>query len=291
MNLSNSLSAALYCSLLLILLSTGFTVPSKEEHWQALFNGRDLSGWDTYLGPALRNDGKPVTEKPQGLNNDPQKVFTVVRLQDENVIRISGQSWGAITSKKEYKNYHLQLQFKWGELTWAPRKNQAKDSGLLYHCVGSHGADASAWMRSQEFQIAEKDCGDYWGVAGGSADIPAIKRSEGNYTYDPQGTLTTFREDRKESRHCAKKGNAENPAGEWNTLDLYCHGDTSIHVVNGKVMMVLYNNKQIDKGEATTLDKGKIQIQSEGAEVFYKKIRIRSITQLPAELLKQRSEP
>jgi len=35
-----------------------------------------------------------------------------------------------------------------------------------------------------------------------------------------------------------------------------------------------------------TLIKGKIQLQSEGAEVFYKQIKIRPLAMIPAEILK-----
>ena len=52
-----------------------------------------------------------------------------------------------------------------------------KDSGLLYFAVGNHGADYGAWMRSQEFQIQEGDCGDYWGVAGGMGRCYGNKKS------------------------------------------------------------------------------------------------------------------
>jgi len=51
-------------------------------------------------------------------------------------------------------------------------------------------------------------------------------------------------------------------------------------------MMILYHNGQTDNGQETLLTKGKIQIQSEGAEVFYKQIKIQSINELPTELLK-----
>jgi hypothetical protein len=67
---------------------------------------------------------------------------------------------------------------------------------------------------------------------------------------------------------------------------LYCHGDTSVHVVNGRVMMVLYHNRQLDNGQVLPLIKGKIQLQSEGAEVFYKQVRIQSIPMIPAGVLK-----
>jgi len=94
-------------------------------------------------------------------------------------------------------------------------------------------------MRSQEFQVEEGNCGDYWGCAGGAADVPAIKKSDSQYVYTPSGNAYTFRADNSIGRHCIKAGDAERPTGEWNTLDLYCHGDTSVHVVNGKVMMIL----------------------------------------------------
>jgi hypothetical protein len=273
--------------LLLCAVALAFTGPSKKGHWKQLFNGKDLSAWDTYIGPDLDDSGKPITGMPVGLNNDPRHVFTVVADNGENVIRVSGQNWGAIVTKNEFENYHLQLQFKWGLLSWGQKKGKKKDSGLLYHSVGKYGADYGAWMRGQEFQIEEGNTGDYWGCAGGEADIPADKKSETDYVYDPRGTLLRFSQESKQSRHCIKQGDAENPTGQWNTLDLYCHGDTSIHVVNGKVMMILYNNQQFDNGHELPLTKGKIQIQSEGAEVFYRNIQIQAIDKLPVDLIRQ----
>jgi len=279
-------TARFIAPLLLCLLILGFKTTEKPGRWKQLFNGKDLSGWDTYIGPDLDDSGKPITGAPIGLNNDPRQVFTVVTEGGERVIRISGQNWGAISTKQEFENYHLQLQFKWGKLSWGQKKGKKMDSGLLYHSVGDYGADYGAWMRSQEFQVEEGNCGDYWGVAGGMADIPVIKRSETDYVYSPQGNIVTFKEGAPQGRHCIKNGDAENPTGQWNTLDLYCHGDTSIHVVNGKVMMILYRNRQQDKGSESPLTRGKIQIQSEGSEVFYKAIRIQQIGGLPADLLK-----
>jgi hypothetical protein len=172
------------------------------------------------------------------------------------------------------------------QLSWGQKKGKKKDSGLLYHSVGKYGADYGAWMRSQEFQIEEGNSGDYWGVAGGMADIPAMKSGDG-YVYSPQGTLTIFKEGGPQGRHCIKGADTEKPSGQWNTLDFYCHGDTSIHVINGKVMMVLYRSKQLNEEQELPLTKGKIQIQSEGAEVFYKQIKIQPINHLPEALLKQ----
>ena len=272
--------------ILLPCLLVGFAAPfNQSNQWKSLFNGKNLSGWDTWLGPALDDAGKKMSDIPIGLNIDPKHVFTVVKNNGENVIRISGEGWGGISTKNQYENFHLQLMFKWGVLKWGQKKNKKKDSGLLYYAVGDHGADYGAWMRSQEFQIEEGNCGDFWGVAGGMEDIPATKKSDSEYVYEPAAQLYTFSATSKVGRHCIKRSDAEKASGEWNTLDLYCHGDTSVHVINGKAMMVLYHSKQSDNGKERPLTKGKLQIQSEGAEVFYKQIRIISISSIPRNLL------
>ena len=63
-----------------------------QEGWTSLFNGKDLFGWDTWLGKPLKaND-------PIGLNKDPRNVYTVVDVDGQPAIRISGEIFGAITA-------------------------------------------------------------------------------------------------------------------------------------------------------------------------------------------------
>src|ERR1700712_312096 len=131
-------SVKIISALLLCAVAVAFTPASKKDGWKPLFNGKDLSGWDTYIGPDLDDKGKPIIGTPIGLNNDPKHVFTIVNDGGENIIRISGENWGAISTKKEYENYHLQLQYKWGSLLWGQKKGKNKDSGLLYHSVGNY---------------------------------------------------------------------------------------------------------------------------------------------------------
>jgi hypothetical protein len=152
-----------------------------QEKWVSLFNGKDLSGWDTYIGPSYDTlENKWGTERA-GLNKDPLKVFSVVNDNGVSVIRISGENFGGISTTQEFENHHLKLEFKWGALKSHPRKNSKRDSGLLYHAIGDHGADNGFWMRSQEFQIQEGDCRDYWGVAGGSFEVPVNKLADDQF--------------------------------------------------------------------------------------------------------------
>jgi hypothetical protein len=257
------------------------------SEWKPLMNGNDLTGWDTYLGAVYDAlTGKQVGA-PLGINTDPRKVFSVVEVDNRPALRVSGQDFGGISTQQEFANYHLRLEFKWGKLKWIPRKNDKRDSGLLYHGVGPHGAGYGFWMRSQEFQVQEGDCGDYWSIAESIIDIPAKEVKPAEFRFDPVGQLQTFGEGKAGGKRCFKFPDAEKSIGEWNVLEVYCFGDTSVHVVNGKTVMTLFRSRQPgDAGQELPLTKGKIQLQSEGAEVFYRDIQIRSITRLPETLLK-----
>ena len=249
---------------------------TSNERQQILFNGQDLSGWDTYIAPAA--DSLP----PPGLNNDPTHVFSVATVDGSTALHVSGEIYGGISTQQEFENYHLTLEFKWGEKKIPSFKDRKRDSGILYHAVGPHGVDAKSWMRSQEFQIQETDCGDYWGVAGGVFDIPATKNDKGLFVYDEKGTPLTFKDNSEVGRRCVKNPDAEKPTGEWNIIELYCRGDSSIHVVNGVVVMRLYHSRQLDNGMEIPLTKGKIQLQSEGCEIFYRALRLEPIDKMPA---------
>jgi hypothetical protein len=80
-----------------------------------------------------------------------------------------------------------------------------------------------------------------------------------------------------------RSANYENAPGEWNTVELVCFNGKSIHIVNGHVVMILNNSRYVENGKSIPMIKGKILIQSEAAEVFYKKIKIQELSSLPAE--------
>jgi len=113
-------------SLFLLYIIYSGNLFAQKNHWIALFNGKDLSGWDSYIGPPLDDAGKKMSDSAVGLNNDPKHVFTVVEQGDEKVIHISGENWGGISTKNEYSDFHVQLLFKWGSLSWGQKKNKKK---------------------------------------------------------------------------------------------------------------------------------------------------------------------
>ncbi|MDD7885448.1 DUF1080 domain-containing protein [Flavivirga sp. 57AJ16] len=253
----------------------------------SLFNGKDLSGWYSYLRPPeptskveglKMEDGKYV--EPLGLNNDPLNVFSVVQKDGAPAIRVSGEVLGVLISEKPYENFHLSLEFKWGERKYPPREDHKRDSGIMYYAVGKEGARAGAWMRSLELQVQEGDTGDVWCVDSTSTRVRAIKMDGNeNFTYHSQAPCNTF--NMRGERYCQKSGDFEKEYGAWNRLDIYAYGRESIHVVNGHKNMHLTDIGQVINGEIVPLTKGKIQLQSEAAEIFFRDITVEYIESIP----------
>ncbi|MEM8508402.1 MAG: DUF1080 domain-containing protein [Bacteroidota bacterium] len=263
--------------------------PTAAIKWTNLIDA-NLSHWDQYLSyrHTVGYDGSVPKDSlgneipPIGLNQPGYEVFTTRVIENDTVIAISGEIYGCLITKEAYKNYHLQLQYKWGDRKWEPRKQLLKDSGVLYHSIGAMGADYwRSWMLSQEFQVMEGHTGDYFiqgqpQVGVSSMDIraytpefviPALAHESQDYL--------TVGYDEEVKYYCMRKGNYEKPNDEWNTIELICYEGKSLHILNGEVVMVLKNSRYKDgSGKTIPLIEGKIQLQSEAAEVFYKDIRI-----------------
>lgn len=276
-------------AMLAILLSA---LQGNDEGWRPIWNGKDLEGWETFLGrphkaidvPGLPRNEKGEYTKEVGLDQDPKGVFTVVEVDGAPAIRISGEVWGALTTKEEFENYRFRAQFKWGQKKWPPREKAVRDNGLLYHCVGRHGAQSGFWMKSFEMQIQERDCGDFHSLVGAKVDVTAVRKNPADprspLVYTPGAPVVVGVAER-----ILKQPDAEKPAGEWNTVEFYCHGQTSVHVVNGVVNMVLTNLRHKPGKEEAPLTKGRLQIQSEGAEIYWRNLEVKPIAGIPRVVL------
>jgi len=240
---------------------------TAENKYLPLFNRKDLDGWYTFL-------------KDRGRDNDPKKVFTV----DKGMIRISGEEWGCITTNQDYENYRLILEFKWGEKTYEPRLDRARDSGLLLHSIGEDGGSQGIWMHSIECQIIEGGTGDFIMVGDGSDDFQitgtvSANKQGNNYVYDPNGEQATINRGRinwfdrdpnwQGVLGFRGKNDVEKPAGEWNTL---------VCIVNGDEITIYLNDVLVNKATKVKPHRGKIQIQSEGAELFIRRVDLAIIT-------------
>jgi Domain of Unknown Function (DUF1080) len=269
-----------------ILLCTSF---HPKDEWTPLLD-KKLSKWsiyqsfrhkDGYKGEAPKDENGNLI-KPVGYNINEDNEFSVAAQNGELVLKIGGDIYGCLFTKQEFENYDLKLKVKWGDKKWVPRLNEDKDSGVLYHSQGECGVEYwRTWMLSQEFQVTEKGMGDYWSQASSRSDVKARKEGK-NYFFDNNGTLTAFGSGTGNGGFCHAGVDAEKK-NDWNDLELITYGDKAIRIVNGQVVMALSNSRYIVNGEAKPLVKGKIQLQCEAAEVFYKDIMIKPISGIPAE--------
>ena len=277
-------------SFLIVLLAV--LCPPEDEGWKPLMNGKDLSGWETWLTKPHKSsvvDGLAKNEKGEytealGLNRDPNQVFSIVTVDGQPALRISGEVWGGISTKEEFENYHFRAEFKWGQKKWPPREKTVRDNGLLYHAVGAHGAGSGSWLKSFEMQIQERDCGDFHSVAGVLVDVEAVPKDPSK----PKGDLLYKKGAEKATgvaRRIWKDPDNEKPSGEWNVVEFICVGQTSIHIVNGKVNMVLSGLRHKVGTQEVPLTKGRIQIQSEAAEIYWRNIQVRPLTEIPKSYL------
>lgn len=270
-----------------------------EESWRPLWNGKDFSGWSTYISkphpssevPGMAKDEKGNYKEPIGANRDPLGVFTITAVDGRPAIRISGQAFGELRSAESLTNYHLKLQFKWGTKKWPPRDKPEtqRDSGLLYHVHAAPGAEGRIWARSTELQIQERDVGDLYSIGSFVFVRSSLRKGTGNattkavYDYDPQGPWNVFAQVPGQDGRCVKQPDAEKPTGEWNTVELVCFGEDSIHIVNGKVVMRLRSTMRMDTKNPEVVTAGPIILQSEGAEIFYRDVEWKPIKAVPAE--------
>ena len=256
--------------ILLLVLSLGFC--ACEQRWQPLFNGENLDGWETHIGTPLK--GFDALHAEATTDN----VFSVTTIDGKKMIRISGTVNGALATVDTFSNYHLELVFKWGEKVYTKR-----NSGLLYHSVGAFGEAHGTWMTNIECQLMHERMGDTYLMNNTCCKTAAEETDEG-FVFSPAAAAIQFGRD-FDGAGIKKALDAEKPIGEWNTVELYSLGQTTVHVVNGKTVMVNTHTGLYENGEISPLRAGKIQIQSEGAELFIQSVRIKPLKKIPGEIL------
>ncbi len=235
----------------------------------SLFNGKDLSNWEIFIGTALKGFDTLKAEAT------PENVYSIREIDGQKVLHISGTVNASIATREVFENYHLRLEYKWGDKVYS-----ARNSGLLYHSYGNFGSGLGTWMHAIECQLMTGNNGDAY-TMGTSYFEARVSELDKNKVYSPNGAPMAFGDNQSGGKIARKCSDAEKPAGEWNVIDLYCLGSKTIHVVNGVRVMECENAGQLVDGKVQPLTKGKIQIQSEGGELFVRKVEIEKISTLP----------
>ena len=180
-------------------------------------------------------EGWRVFLKPDAKSEvKPEEVFTV----KDGVIECTGKPFGYLITKKEYGDYKLELEWKWPE--------KAGNSGVFVHVSGPD----KIWPKGAEAQLYAGSAGDFWLVDGFKL------------------TVDKTRQDKKTARHFYRMKTdkpVEKKIGEWNKYEITCKGDTISLIINGI---------KVNEGTDAEASKGKILLQSEGAPVCFRNIKL-----------------
>ncbi len=236
---------------------------------RSLFNGKDLTGWHTFL-------------RGRGKNVDPKGVFSVTN----GVIRITGEEWGGLVSDEEFSNYRLSVEYRWLGTRYAAKTNAALDSGILFHSVGADGGFGGIWMASHEYNLIQGATGDFWTVHPKGTDMylkaeVADETLGGRYfIWKEGGREVTISGNDRVCRLDIDRGWTdtlqaplavnEKPAGQWNTAVLECRGDA---------VGCWFNGKLVNKATHVKPCSGRIQLQSEGCGVEFRNIVLTPLEQ------------
>lgn len=238
---------------------------SPRQGVTPLFNGKDLSGLTTWL-----RDSR---------HEDPRKVFAV----RDGLLHISGDGVGYVATDREYRDYRLVVEYRWGEKTYGSKT--VRNSGILLHATGQDGnAGKGAWMAAIECQLAQGCVGDLIVIRGTDRDgklIPVtltsdtVKGPDGRTRWQKGGTPTVYSgrqfwwslhdPDFQERIDTRGKHDVESPLGEWTRVECTCAGKRLTVAVNGVLV-----NECYDVFPAS----GKILLQSEGFEILFRKFEL-----------------
>jgi len=182
----------------------------------------------------------------KGKNNDPEKVFTV----ENGLLHITGKEFGYICTENVFKNFHLLAEFKWGEKKYPPRDADTtkRDNGICFYMPLNE--KDFVWPKSIECQVQEGDVGDMWLIDSATVVVNGKQTEPKNFTM------------------VKKKKDNEKPHGEWNLVEVIVSKGKITYIVNGIV---------VNEAESASLNEGKILVQSEGAEIYYRKIEIEEL--------------
>lgn len=226
----------------------GFTAIAQKNEWHNPFPQNELNSIYT---TTYKTDSS-------GENN---YVFEIKKNKINVLFDWKGDKapFALLRTTKKYSSFNLELEYKWGERKFAPRSEQKRDAGILFHING----DIVIWPSSLECQIQENDTGDLWVIKGPKVSV--INPDNSETLVDSSGE--------KEYMRGVKFANNENKG--WNKVRLEVRSNKSAKFyVNGKLVNEIVNFLDSD---GNPLNSGFIGIQAEGAELTYRNIKIQEI--------------
>jgi 3-keto-disaccharide hydrolase len=244
--------------------------PIAPRQRAPLSNGKDLAGLTTWLKDTQRDD--------------PRKVFRVA----DGVIHVSGEGNGYLATEQEYRDYHLVVEYKWGQRTNGGK--YVRNSGILLNIVGPDGGAGGSWPSCIECQLAQGCVGDLIVIrgkddAGDMIPVQVAAETElapdgRRHRFKPGGELKTFPPIRgqlwwskhdwefKEFLDTRGKHDVESPLGEWTCVECVSAGDR---------LTILVNGQKVNECRNVFPTAGRIALQCEGFEIYFRRFELQPL--------------
>ena len=178
------------------------------------------------------------------MDKDPQAINPFII---RNGLLVSlGEPQGHLITKSSYQNYRLEIEYRFA--------GKPGNCGVLVH-ASTLRALYKQFPKSIEVQMMHDNAGDFWCI---TEDISVPNMESRRGPKENWGSI-----DGKERRIKNLTDNSEKPLGEWNKMVIECKGD------NIKVWL---NDDMVNDGFGATVQKGKVALQAEGAEVEFRKV-------------------
>lgn len=174
--------------------------------------------------------------------NDPKIDLNKYFYVKDGVIETVGTPVGYLRTKNEFSNYRLHVEWRYPE--------KEVNSGIMLHVTGPD----KIWVTHYQANLKHQNVGDF--VVHGVGEKATIREKEYISTEKDKPAVPKL------------NPSNEKPAGEWNSYDIVCKGNTIEIKVNGLLQNTATN---------CSLTKGAIALQTEGCKIQFRNLWIEKI--------------
>lgn len=236
-------------------------VASSKKGFVSLFNGKNLDGW--YL--KIRSGDEDLAKKVYAVDKGMIHVFKDFPKEYE-LNTGKNATHGLFYTNKKYSKFIFKFEYKWGEGKANNFNMYQYDAGMYYHVT-----DDKIWPKGIEYQVRydhtknQNHTGDFW-----ASQIQWYSKDGSSFALPSEGGNKM---PLKNGEHRALKDTKYNGLnGKWNKCEVIVMGDKyAIHKLNGKI---------VNMATELPYSEGVIGLQSETAEIFYRKIRIKEFDEI-----------
>jgi len=252
-------------SLLVTLFAVACTTPPEPdpggaEHWIALFNGRDLSGWTPKIAGHELGDNFANTFRVED---------GVLKVAYDGYEQFEGR-FGHLFYEREFSHYRLRVEYRFtGEQVPGAPEWALRNSGVMLH-----GQAPETMTCEQGFPVSIEV--QFLGGDGLSPRSTANLCTPGTNVV-MAGELVT--------RHCTDSSSATYHGEQWVRVEIEVRGNELVrHLIDGKPVLE-YMRPQLDPndpdaqrllaaGHALQLDHGTISLQSESHPIEFRRVEL-----------------